>query len=204
MDYIPYVSVDLETTGLPEEEAQILQISLVVEGCRNVPVNSLSHATFFIDNGAILTGNHYALSLNKWILDEILKHRQKKPTMHPVLTISEAQEMFKNSVKGVLDSINIERKEKKLKSLTRLQMAGKNVAGFDIPMLKGNGFDVSLFTHRVIDPGPMFFHIFGYVPSLDEIKQKYSDRFDVAGVTHDAYQDALDVVTSIRIAKEIL
>ena len=76
----------------------------------------------------------------------------------------------------------------------KLSVAGKNVAGFDLPILKMNGFDTSQFNHRCIDPGSLYFTEFGYVPNLGQINELTGRH----AVMHDALVDAMDVVVAIR------
>lgn len=79
----------------------------------------------------------------------------------------------------------------------RVNIAGKNVAGFDIPFLKELGWDTDkLFRHRVIDPGPM------YVTAEDRTTPDLTECCKRAGiedvVSHRALDDARLVDRVIR------
>lgn len=188
-EFYPYLSVDIETSGLPDENPEILQLAATFDDLRS-DFDSLLRFNCIIDPGPILTGNLYALSLNNWILKEILKHRQGKYTKIPVLSLEQAISDFTWFVDRC-------KRYAGLKAKTRLTLAGKNAAGFDVPILKENGFDELInknFTHRVLDPGSLYLPQFGKVPNLDEI----SEFCGLGKVTHDAQDDADRVVEVIR------
>ncbi len=57
-----------------------------------------------------------------------------------------------------------------------------------------NGFNLGARSHRAIDVGSLYLSDFGYVPSVSEIN-KLLDR---SPVSHNALEDAWDVVYAIR------
>jgi hypothetical protein len=79
----------------------------------------------------------------------------------------------------------------------RLVVAGKNVAGFDIPFLKQIKGLFPKFHHRVIDPGMMYFN-----PCIDEIPPDLKECKKRANlpevVSHEALDDAWDVIQLLR------
>ncbi len=176
-----YLSLDLETTGLSPTLDQILMLSAVVEDSAvETPVEELPHYTCFVKH-ARYTGNAFALHLNSWIL-QILSGTNLTP--HPVLSIEETKMGFARFLDEQFGS-------------NRIVVAGKNVAGFDIPFLKESGFSsVHSFLHRVVDPGSVMIDWSKNAPpSLGDIKAKVLGDGTVA---HDAYQDALDVIRVLR------
>jgi oligoribonuclease (3'-5' exoribonuclease) len=173
----PYLSIDLETTGLNLDHSRVLQIAAVWETWDR-PVEELQTFTCFVDNGPILYGEPYALWMNAWILEKIAKRR---PEDKSVLPVAEARAEFSRFVR-------------QLNNNRMITIAGKCVAGFDVQILRNQDFDVELFKHRVLDPGAMYAPDYGYVPSLDEINKSLGR----SSVTHDAVDDARDVIFAIR------
>lgn len=204
--YQPYFSIDLETTGLPHEGCSILQLAVIFNDGKGGNVYEMPYLNVIIDNGGDIekmNWNDYARKLNQWIVDEIQDRRDESVTCYPVVNLEEAQKLFKNFVEMNVQEHNIEREHEGLEPIRRFSVAGKNAAGFDIPLLNTWNFHMKNFMHRVVDPGPMFFHVFGFIPSLDDIKKKYPKRFDRSVVSHDAYEDAIDVILAERIAKDL-
>lgn len=166
----PYLAVDIETTGLDLNRSQVLQLAAIyVDGQQTKEFNIL------VDNGP-LVGEAYALKLNGWILGELVAKTSNFTRQSKAAAI----ESFQAFLADVAPS-------------GRLTIAGKNVAGFDVPILRAQGFDVSRFSHRVIDVGSLYYPDFGYVPSLDEVNKKLGRE----AVVHDALADCQDVVTAI-------
>ncbi len=175
-----YLSLDLETTCLaPAKPENILMLSMVVEDTANVmPLDMLPHLTFLIEH-PVVTGTPYALHMNAWILEIIAGNREAQ---HPVF----AHNQWVHVAINFLD--------KHFPSNKRITVAGKNVAGFDIPFLPE--LLRRRFSHRCIDPGSVFIDWEDEdIPSLDVIK---SSLFIPGEVTHDAYDDALDVIKVLR------
>ena len=172
-----YVSVDIETTGVRPQQDQILQLAMVVEDTRypEIPVAELPHFCCLVKHDEYW-GNAYALGLNAWILD-LLSGRTKAASPYPIYDLDEMAEAtgkFLDDQLGTRDRINV---------------AGKNAAGFDIPFLP-----LSLrerFRHRVIDLGSVF---------VDWSKDRLPALGDLIDteVTHDALGDARDVITCLR------
>jgi len=189
-----YISLDLETTGIDPVIDQILQISMVVDDLAKpeVPVEDLPHFTAFIKHEVII-GNAFALGMNGWILD-IISGRNKKQPPYPVLTNKTTQQLEDTGYCGSWLSDALEFMDKHFGD-DKITVAGKNVAGFDIPFLP----DVvkAQFRHRVLDVGPLYFNpLFDKaVPDLAVCKKRAGINTPVA---HDAREDALDVIRLIR------
>lgn len=168
MKYKPFLSLDIETTGL-DPHSQILQLAAVYVS----PNQNNKEFKCNIKYSKII-GEPFALKMNAKLIEQMTIKD------NGALTLEEAIQQF-----------NIFLTECEL--IGRITVAGKNVAGFDIPILKNNGFDTSRFSHRVIDVGSLYFNDFGYVPTLTEIN-KLLGRNEVA---HTALEDCYDVVISI-------
>jgi oligoribonuclease (3'-5' exoribonuclease) len=177
-----YVSLDIETTSLEPAPENILQIAMVVEDTsQNLPLLELPKFVCFIDQGEF-KGQPYALALNGWILKEICAARQNKATKWPVLKphqVVPALQAFLHTHFGNKNAV----------------AAGKNVAGFDMQFLPTDL--KKMFKHRVLDPGCMFIDwaTDDAPPGLEICKR----RCGLEGVvSHDAYEDALDVIAVMR------
>lgn len=176
-----YVSLDLETTSLQPAPEHILQISMVVEDSERPEIDPLElpHFTVFVNPGRI-TGEAYALAMNGWILDYI-SGRAKYPP-YSVMTLELAVAQAHEFLSGHF-------------GVAKITVAGKNVAGFDMPFLP-----VSLqkrFRHKVLDPGTLFVNwaTDDQAPNFEECKRRAGLEGPVA---HDAREDAMDVIKLLR------
>jgi len=172
----PYLAIDIETTGLDKSRSQILQLAAIWDDGAS-PVSQLQKFSTIVDNGPLTYGEPYALQLNSGLLKKIANTKERAG----ILAAPDAAMEFSQFVR-------------RLNKNQRITVAGKNAAGFDVPILFAQGFDTELFSHRVIDPGSMYFSDFGYVPNLGEINERLGRK----PVSHDAYDDCLDVIAAIR------
>lgn len=180
---IPYISLDIETTDLVTPHSMVLQLAMVIDDF-TTPVEQLQKFNFLIKNEEPIIGNSYALQLNSWILYELTAKPENRKTDIPIITLDQAKVKFSSFLEFFCNKY----------SLKKATIAGKNVAGFDLRILEQNDFEMHKIMGRTIDPGSMFFKQFGKVPSLGEIN-KYLGR---SNVSHNAVDDALDVVHAIR------
>lgn len=178
-----YLSLDIETTCLQPSPDHILQISMVVEDTALVvkpAPEDLPHFTCFVRHPRI-SGEAYALSMNGWILD-ILSGRAKADSPYPVLDAA----LWTKEASEFLDQHF---------GTQRITVAGKNVAGFDIPFLPTE--INKRFRHKVLDPGTAFvsWDNDDQVPNFETCKR----RAGVDGpVLHCAREDAMDVIRLLR------
>jgi hypothetical protein len=179
MKPVPYLSVDIETTGLDKQKSNILQLAAVWDD--GGPLEQLKTFDVLIDNGPITYGEPYALALNAWIF-EILGGMKPCPPEHKVLPIQKAREQFLEFVYSILG-------ENKF-----IYVAGKNAARFDLPILENNHFSTVFFSHVVIDPGLMYFEQFGFPPGMNKINSYLGAK----QVSHKALEDCFDVVRAVR------
>lgn len=183
-----YLVLDLETTGVDTGKAQILQIGAVYE-IPTKPIEDLPVYNAFINDpinymepGA--EALHQKSGLFKMI-DKVAKNGQAK-------TISVAIDEFLEFIRRCLAQTNDK----------RVTIAGKNVASFDLVILKRHMTAAQLksFSYlirvRTLDPGSLYYPDFGFVPTLAEINQKI--RLDKTDVTHLAIDDCIDVIMAIR------
>lgn len=173
-----YVSLDIETTGLDPARAQILQVAMVLEDSdRSQPIEELPHFVCLVKPlGDRYVGNAYALALNADLLSQLAG---RIPARYPIYDSGQ----WHLHAWDWLCALGMDPKR------SRLTVAGKNVAGFDIPFLPP---DVrTWFRHRVIDAGSVMIDWSkDRVPSLEDLKG--------GAVAHDALEDARDVIRVLR------
>lgn len=192
----PYLSLDLEFTTLNPEHSQILEIGAVFDDGVS-PIDQLPTFNTIIYHDIIERGELMALAINADLIKMI--SRFNKP---------EAREPFNPMT--VLDNFNdwVELMRKTYLTdengkVNRVQVAGKNAAGADIPILKNNDNRYTLrvknvteqFTHRTLDVGSLYLDVFGENVTLGKINELTGRN---ATVSHKALDDAFDVVYAIR------
>lgn len=194
----PYISLDIETTGL-NKNVQILELAAVLDDGVS-PVEELKKIDYIIKEELYAMCEPYALGMNAWIFEEIKASMDRKETKIPVVKFNVAMqalsEMIAECSKLALefDSNNGEERPNK-----RIQLAGKNVGSFDRIVIdrecENKSFTLpNLLQHRTVDVGSLYYTDFGYNASLSDIN-KITGRKEVS---HYALDDALDVVTAIR------
>ena len=179
-----YISVDLETTGLSPRTDQVLQIAMVLEDTEeNAPVEELPYINLYVTHER-LEGHPTALLMNAGLLARIYDTDLdddiwRGPEDQAWGWVAEWVRMRQFYTDG-----------KKAKMV----LAGKNVAGFDRHFFPAHVDN--LFHHRVIDAGSVCVDWEQvYVPSLESLLRKMEGP---RSVTHDALEDARDVVRVLR------
>jgi oligoribonuclease (3'-5' exoribonuclease) len=178
----PYVSIDIETTGLNPDTCQVLEVAAVIEDWKS-DIDALPVFHRLIEHDQIV-GEPFALALNHRILAELAKPPGECETLR-----CEPWE-----VRGLLASF-LERY--KIDPDEAILAAGKNFSGFDRPFLNRlPHFDLK-FHHRVIDPGMAYWN-----PLIDETPpdtKTCKERAGIQGeVSHRAVDDARDIIRIIR------
>ena len=196
-----YVSIDIETTGLDPETCQILQVGAVIEDTQNlVPLEELPKFNCIVEHPAY-TGSPYALWLNSNLLkilgdmeslkkDERLDYR-KSHNILPVGTVAASFNMW-------LSHNGFEQSET---GGIVINVAGKNFASFDKHFLvKLPNWPARIqMRQRIMDPAILFMN-WQKDESLPNLN-KCIERAGLSGeVSHDAVDDAIDVVRVIRAA----
>jgi oligoribonuclease (3'-5' exoribonuclease) len=183
----PYVSIDIETTGI-DDKSHVLQISAVFDDLKS-PISELKRIDLPIMWNEITYSEPYALGMNAELFKNMMNKSFK--TYSP----NEARNQLVRFLNGVRDDIGIDEKG----NFTKLILAGKNVASFDIPKItKFMGRESSAFTetinYKTLDVGSLFYDTFGDNVSLSKINA-LTNR---PTVSHNALEDALDVVYAVR------
>lgn len=202
-----YLSLDIETTGLNPVTCDVLEVGAYLEDTNNLlPREQLPffHKYLWRDN---YRGEPYALQMNAHIFQKMLTlkknvgvgqfHDHDKLLINPEYIWEHfgwwvyfhrklwAGTKFDNDTTFSWSD------------MPHLVIAGKNVAGFDIPFLKRLDGNFPKFHHRVIDPGMMYFD-----PRSDEVPPDLKECKRRAGlaeqVSHEALDDAWDVIQLVR------
>lgn len=199
-----YVAVDIETTGLDARRDEILHFAAVIEDTDKPRVEVDDLPSFErIVRADRLAGDPYALALNHDLIcairDEIDGHTSYRGRL--VAVADRGLDWWNPFVAWVADWVGGD--VVRMRS-TRVPVAGKNAAGFDVPFV-ANQIDPydpvvrprDLFHHRVIDPGSV---AMGARPGLWQQLTVLPSLADVVDgdVTHDALDDARDVVRALR------
>lgn len=205
----PYISIDLETTGLDTKKVQILQIGWVIDDGVS-PRESLEKGSILIQNPAITYGENYALGMNAWIFQELMKKadQRKYPTTGPQEGIFRLACAIKKAAK-MAHEYDVANGVKRPNQ--RVQIAGKNAGNFDWPIVLNNHSGpidsisdaeyhesalegIMKVDHRFIDVGGAFFENFGKNPSFELI----CELVGMPAINHDALDDAMAVVIALR------
>jgi|LakMenEpi03Aug12_release.lakeMendotaPanAssembly.Ray.scaffolds.fasta_scaffold818995_2 oligoribonuclease len=197
-----YISIDLETTGLDENNCQIIEFGAVLEDTNNIlPMDELPvyHAYVTHPDGNLF-GNVFALNLNAGIIEK-LKNQKELQDLHNYVPIEDLafSFMFWLYEQGFQLNTKNEGLETEYKSVESITVAGKNFSGFDKLFLNKvpNWNKYIRMRTRVLDPAILFidWKNDNAPPSLDECKIKAGIQ---GVVTHLAVDDAKDVIKLLR------
>ena len=203
-----YVSIDIETTGLDTENNQVLSIGAVIEDTtKKLSLEEIPkfHAIVLQRQ---LHGSPRALTMNGRLIELMGEYLEgdtlKKMELHDIIDFYEADEVAKAFYKFLQPHFatpqEMEIKDvAKVKKPLLINVAGKNFGTFDNVFLKKLPWwqKLILAKQRIIDPAPLFIDWENdeELPSLTICKE----RAGIKGkVTHDALEDAWDVVEVLR------
>lgn len=219
-----YVSIDIETTGLDQEACQILSVGAVIEDTNNpLPLTELPTFHCAIKRSSVY-GELYALNMNKDLIETIVQYQTAKDQDFKNDLVEKTGMMFLDEGEVVdalfrfcFDNNMVEVDPKFLNKTVRLvngktypilstnmdkvylTVAGKNFATFDKMFLERLPRWKQVFNirQRIIDPSILFtdWESDESLPSLLQCKQ----RAGISGeVTHNAVEDAMDVIQILR------
>jgi len=184
-----YVSIDLETTGTKPGRHQIIEFGAVIENTnKNTLLEDLPRFKRIVKHPEY-TGQAFAFNLNARIFEELVHPTGAAPVCQP----EELAEEFKTFL--VNNGFSLEEK-----GYVRLVAAGKNFANFDLQFLNllPNWRDHIRISNMILDPAMYYinFATDNILPSLEECKKRAG--LEDTTVTHDALNDAMDVVRLLR------
>jgi oligoribonuclease len=220
-----YISIDLETTGLEKDRYQILSFGAIIEDTENkLPFSEIPkfHAAILHNE---LTGSPFALNMNKKIIEAIVHYQtaedqdEKNDLVQMTgMRFYHEDQIVEGFYRWLYDNGMVEfdpnflnqqvtRDENgkiyplitsKTKPVT-INVAGKNFASFDkhfierLPRWK----QLIRIRQRIIDPAVIFtdWKNDNALPSLDKCKERAKIQGEV---THDALEDAWDVIELLR------
>lgn len=201
-----YVSLDIETTGLNRQECQIIEFGAIIEDTNNIlPYEDMPkfHCYFKYDRynfePSALKINYEKIaiieSLKVFDLFDDNHIKQVEENNGNIINfcfkIEEQlqRNLFQQTFAGWLKEFYGDKKS--------INLAGKNVAGFDLDFLKQKGLLTNIFKSRTIDPAILFVDWYNEkeLPSLDLCLQK--SGIDKT-VSHNALEDAFDIIKILR------
>lgn len=179
---MPYVSIDIETTGLNPATCQILEIGAVWEDWTR-PLDELPSFRRLIVHDEY-RGSAFALAMNAALLRELSGERK-------------AWFLGEDEVAGSMASWL--RTDCGWDGATALTPAGKNFASFDRQFLKRlPGFEKAVkLHHRTLDPAVLYWR--PEDEKLPDSKTCYERAGMDGKVAHTAVEDALAVVRLVRM-----
>lgn len=193
-----YISLDIETTGIDPEQHEILSIGAVIEDTNNkVPLEELPKFYAIIPHKNI-TGNIKALDMNRELISIINEYNDCD-----FRDIKELEDKYKAkfySKENIVEAFSkFCFKNDIVCSHYNITFAGKNFGTFDKLFLeKLPHWKERIHTAKqIIDPAILYtdWKKDNYLPSLSLCKI----RLGIEGiVTHNALDDALDVVKILR------
>lgn len=176
------VSIDIETSGLDENNSQILSLGAVIEDTlSDVEVENLPSYYRRVSFDT-LKGEIFAINMNKELITEIFENKDNKN-----IDIENLADDFTLWLNYYLPN-------------EKITIAGKNFAGFDKKFLdKINFFSRIKHHYTYLDPAPLYFNPITdeKLPSLDDCLKRAKIEKQVS---HNALEDAQDVVRVLRYA----
>jgi len=178
-DWTPYVSIDLETTGLDPCECQVLEFGAVIDDWHS-PIDELPRfQRDILPCEGYISGQPYALALNA----DILRRLHDNGGLE--------EELLGRQFAQWLEENGLDPKH--------VQASGKNFSSFDAQfLLRMPQFSEHVhFKHRAIDPA-----VFYWRPDIDDCLPSTSEclrRADLPDrVAHTAVEDCITVIQLIR------
>lgn len=205
-DFRPYVSGDLEFTSLDKEVADITQMGFVFDTGDFGDVRTLPHFHCFIEHDTFNTPEATALYYNIPYLTERMKHKKGESSydwMTPKMAVHTLCKFLRSCAEVAIN--DYDKKRGWERPIRHVQIFGKNFGYTDAHVLlnftkrecpEKYAELEKLIGYHFGDAGSAMMPYFGYIPGLSAINEKTGRK----AVSHDAYDDALDVVFGIRAA----
>jgi DNA polymerase III epsilon subunit-like protein len=192
-----YCSIDIETTGLEPTKCDILQFAAILDDLDDPkPISKLPTFTAYFTKKEPLVGEPFALSMHPEILRKIADAQRNKIEQNEqgerFMPLDDLPQAFANFL--ILNNVEPEKN-----GLIRVNVAGKNVASFDLQFLKTKitkWWPIS-FCQRTIDPAILYWDAKRdqQLPDMKTCMERARIKGEVA---HTALEDALVVVKLLR------
>lgn len=195
-----YVSIDIETSGLNPETCQILSVGLILENSNNkLSFEEIPKLHIILLHGFI-QGEPYALNLNKGIIERALEYQKYAKNNERVSSHYKGYTFLKPEDVAAHIQYWLKVNEFGNGRHDVLNVAGKNFGTFDKLFIeKLPEWNKKFKIHqRILDPTVMFTDWIEdeTLPNLSVCKAR-AGMSDV--VSHDAIDDAWDVIELLRI-----
>jgi len=185
-----YLSLDIETTGLHPAQDQILQFGAIIEDTNDVKFYDKLPKFEFVFLHDRITGSPFAINMTQ----AIIRHSAAGVPMTDITPCHTSIHGYPNEFipmfTGWLASNGL--------GADKINVAGKNVAGFDLLFLKQiPGWSDIKIRHRVIDPAVLYVK-WNEDDSTPDLSTCLSRAGFAPEVAHDALEDAWDVIRVLR------
>lgn len=179
-----YVSIDIETLGLDPKNHDLIEVGAVFDDLKS-PIEKLPRFQRYLIH-PVYRGEPRAMVMNAKALERIAS----RDINYCFSTPSQIMDSLYRWIEEEAESRCIEYKE--------IIIAGKNFAKFDETFLSLlPGWDATVFHRRFLDPTCLYFNplVDDYPPNLDACLKRAGMA---KTVTHEATDDALDVIRVLR------
>ena len=190
-----YISIDIETTGLNPNTCQLLSLGAIIEDTENILPYEECPKFYAIITTDKISGEPFALNMNKDIIEAISRHRNAKGITEKLGIIEEYEARFLNE-DVLLYDLNDFLIENGFTKRPKL-VAGANFE-FDKSFLSRLPYYKELnIGRRVLEPShyTVDWKNDSILPSLFQCKERLGLE---GGVAHNALADAWDVIQCLR------
>lgn len=196
-----YAAIDIETTGLDEKKDQILSIGIIIDDLSK-PLNDKNldkMEIIFNYTNDRLSGNIYAIDMNSQLFQRIIELSNLKNNTDDNFIINQDKNHIIHFMKpdkiSLIRTTIVEFFDKHFFDNQPINIAGKNVAGFDLKFLEYN-YNLSKYLkykHRTLDPAILFAKKNDTcLPDLKECKKRA--QFQKIDVAHQSLEDCYDII----------
>ena len=166
----PYISIDIETTGLDPERHQILEIAAVYNN-QGVDVMECPHFQAIVDPGEII-GEPHALNMNARLIERLANGEGDLPAV------------VVSNLMGWVETIQSHT------GIDRFHLVGKNVGSFDLQFLKRMPcWDKDYFSYRHLEVGSIYSTPEG-ISGQSDLHTAVAADAKIEGSPHEALYDA--------------
>jgi len=190
-----YISIDIEATSIYPERGQIVEFAAIIEDTKKkLPFEEIPKFTKIIKSDSYKC-DIFPIQMHKRIWDKLnlvnsmTKEEQRENNVIEVSELAEAFFFFLHE-NGLGD-----------KKYIKINVAGKNVAGFDLKWINHHvprWREFIQVRQRVLDPAILYWEplLDEELPNLEKCKEKAG--IENIAVSHDALEDAWDVIQVLR------